>query len=44
MENPNYEHENGKQQNPAVNNGNLPFNYDTVNHDIVCKYDNNVFN
>lgn len=44
MENPKYEQENGEQQIPAVNNGNLPFNYDTVNHNIVCKYNNIIFN
>lgn len=44
MDIPKYEHENGKQQNPAVNNGDLQLNYDTVNHDVVCKYYNIVFN
>lgn len=38
MDNPRYEHDNEKQQNSTVINGNLQLNYDSVNNDAVCKY------
>ncbi|KAL4132119.1 hypothetical protein QTP88_009329 [Uroleucon formosanum] len=35
MDNPRYEHDNEKQQNSTVINGNLQLNYDSVNNDAV---------
>uniref|UniRef100_A0A2H8TNH8 Sodium-independent sulfate anion transporter n=1 Tax=Melanaphis sacchari TaxID=742174 RepID=A0A2H8TNH8_9HEMI len=39
MDNLKYEHDNGPQQNPTVNNGNLQLNYDTPINDIILTVD-----